>query len=181
MATDNLYSQIMRFKILLNEEEKEIEVIRQGDRLSISYDGQSFEARIIYTDGPHFVLEVEEHGPGDFIYRKRIRAAGYRDGDKRQLWANGRMVNYSLISDEAPAISDPQSASLSPTIPAVVSEILIELGQAVKSGDKLILLESMKMIIPIQSPCDGVVTAVNCSPGEAVQPGHQLVDIEEQR
>jgi biotin carboxyl carrier protein len=39
----------------------------------------------------------------------------------------------------------------------------------------------MKMIIPIQSPCDGVVTAVNCSPGEAVQPGHQLVDIEEQR
>ena len=170
----------MRFKILLNEEEKEIEVIRQGDRLNIGYDGQSFEARIIYTDGPHFVLEVEESGPGDFIYRKRIRAAGYLDGDKRQLWANGRLINYSRISDEAPTVSDPHSASLSPTIPAVVSEILVEVDQAVKSGEKLILLESMKMIIPIHSPCDGVVAAVNCQPGEAVQPGHQLVNIDEQ-
>jgi len=169
----------MRFKILLNEEEKEIEVIRQGDRLTVSYDGQNFEARIIYTDGPHFVLEVEESGPDGFIQRKRIRAAGYRDGDKRQLWANGRMVNYSRISDETHTIDDPRSASLSPTIPAVVSEILIELGQAVKSGDKLILLESMKMIIPIHSPCDGLVTAINCKPGEAVQPGQQLVDIED--
>ncbi len=170
----------MRFKILLNEEEKEIEVIRQGDRLSISYDGQNFEARIIYTDGPHFVLEVEERGPGDFIYRKRIRAAGYLDGDNRQLWANGRLVSYRRISDEVPAISDPHSASLSPTIPAVVSEVLVKVDQVVKIGQKLVLLESMKMIIPIHSPCDGVVTVVNCSPGEAVLPGQQLVDIEEQ-
>ncbi len=169
----------MRFKVLLNEEEKEIEVTRQGDRLRVSYDGQTFDARLIYTDDAHFVLEVAGTGPSSFVSRKRIRAAGYRDGDNRQLWANGRLVNYRILREGKVAQLDSQAVSLSASIPAVVSEILIGVGDKVKSGDRLVLLESMKMILPIKAPFSGVVTAINCKPGEAVQPGIQLVDIEE--
>jgi biotin carboxyl carrier protein len=74
---------------------------------------------------------------------------------------------------------DTQAASLSATIPAVVSEILVNVGDQVTSGDKLILLESMKMIMPIVAPCDGLVVAINCEPGEAVQTGVQLVEIDQ--
>jgi len=169
----------MRFRILLNDEEKEIEVVRQGDRLTISYDEQSFVARVIHIDGAHFVLEVEEPGPGDFVSRKRIRAAGHRDGDDRQLWANGRLVNYQRLREGATASADARAASLSASIPAVVSEILVAVGDQVKSGDKLILLESMKMILPIEAPCEGRITAINCEAGQAVQSGVQLVEIEE--
>jgi biotin carboxyl carrier protein len=76
---------------------------------------------------------------------------------------------------------DQHTTSLSASIPAVVSEILVKVGQEVKIGDKLILLESMKMILPIQAPRAGFVTAINCVPGQAVQPGIQLVEIEEQK
>ena len=76
---------------------------------------------------------------------------------------------------------DVQTATLSASIPAVVSEILVKAGQEVKIGDKLILLESMKMILPIQAPWAGTVTAINCVPGQAVQPGVQLVEIEERK
>ena len=138
----------MRFKVLLNEELNEIEAIRKGNNLRISYDGQTFEARLIHTDDAHFVLEVEELGPDAFISRKRIRAAGFKEGDNRQLWANGRLVKT---------------------------------GQEVKIGDKLILLESMKMILPIQAPHAGIVTGINCVPGQAVQPGVPLVEIEERK
>lgn len=169
----------MRFKVDLNEELKEIEVIRQGDNLRISYDGQTFEARLIHTDDAHFVLEVEEPGPGTFVTRKRIRAAGYKEGDNRQLWANGRLVNYRVVRQGITVPLGEQKASLSASIPAVVSEILVKAGQEVKIGDKLILLESMKMILPIQAPWAGTVTAINCVPGQAVQPGVQLVEIEE--
>jgi biotin carboxyl carrier protein len=62
-----------------------------------------------------------------------------------------------------------------------VSKILVKEGDAVKAGDKLILLESMKMIIPIQAPHDGLVAALRCSAGEAVQPGEQLIELEEAR
>jgi len=169
----------MRFKVLLNEEEKEIEIIRQGDRLRVSYDGRTFEARLIHTDDAHFVLEVEEPGPDTFVCRKRIRAAGYKSGDMRQLWANGRLVNYKLIREGGADPQDMLATSLSTSIPAIVSEIAVEVGDRVKAGDKLLLLESMKMILPIKAPCNGIVMAINCVPGEAVQPGFQLVDLKE--
>lgn len=169
----------MRFKVLLNEEEKEIEVVRQAERLTIRYDGQTFNARIIHTEGAHFVLEVEEPGPGDFVSRKRIRAAGYANGDRRQLWSNGRLVSYQRLREGTSATVDSQAASLSASIPAVVSELLVNVGDHVRNGDKLILLESMKMILPIVAPCDGRITAIHCQPGEAVQTGVQLVEIEQ--
>jgi biotin carboxyl carrier protein len=76
------------------------------------------------------------------------------------------------------AQSDVGPASLSASIPAVVSEILVEIGDEVKKGDKLILLESMKMILAIQAPYDGTVQAIFCAQGEAVQPGIRLIGVE---
>jgi biotin carboxyl carrier protein len=168
----------MRIKIVLNDQEEELEVVRQGDRLRVTRGDQTFEVVIIHTDGAHFVLELEEQGPGSFVRRKRIRAAGHGDGDARQLWANGRLINYRRIREGVTIQEDEQAASLSASIPAVVSEMLVNVGDAVNRGMKLILLESMKMIMPIQSPCDGRVTAINCTVGEAVQPGFQLIEIE---
>ena len=167
----------MRFKVLLDGREVEIEVVRQGDRLRISYEGHSHEARVIHRDGAHFVLEVEEQEADGFVCRRRIRAAGYRDGDRRQLWANGRLVTYRRIREGRPVQIDKEMASLSASIPAVVSEVLVRIGDPVATGDKLVLLESMKMVLPIQAPHDGVVTAVHCAPGDAVHPGVQLVEL----
>ncbi len=168
----------MKFKAKLDQEEKEIEVIRQGNRLRISFDGQTTDAQIIHTDGPHFVLEIEEPtGEAGQVRRKQIRAAGVRDGDKRQLWANGRLVTYERVREGATDQGAGAGASLSASIPAVVSEILVSIGTAVETGEKLILLESMKMVIPVQAPYDGVVTAINCQVGEAVQPGLQLIEL----
>jgi biotin carboxyl carrier protein len=169
----------MKFRVLLNEELKDIEVIRHGDRLRISYEGETHSARLIYTEGAHYVLELEEERPGNFISRKRIRAAGYHEGDNRQLWSNGQLVHYQIVRDGQEAPMDDEAASLSASIPAVVSEILVDLGEEVESGQKLILLESMKMILPIQAPYDGIVKAIHCSADEAVQPGFQLIELEE--
>jgi biotin carboxyl carrier protein len=169
----------MKFKVRLDNEEKEIEVIRQGDRLRISYDGRTTEARVVHTEGPAFVLEIEEPaGQDGRTRRKQIRAAGFRDGDKRQLWANGRLVHYERVREGAAGQGAAPAASLSATIPAVVSEILVQVGDNVKTGEKLILLESMKMVLPIQAPHDGTVTAIHCRPGEAIQPGKQLIELE---
>lgn len=168
----------MRIRVILNEREEELEVHRQGDRLQVTRGDQRFELLLIHTDGAHFVLEVEERGPESFVRRKRIRAAGYENGDERQLWANGRLINYRRLREGLPAQEDTQLASLSASIPAVVSEILVAVGDEVRVGAKLLLLESMKMIMPIQAPCGGRVKAINCSIGDAVQPGVQLVEID---
>lgn len=168
----------MKFKVKVDGQEKEIEVSRQGERLRISFDGQSTDVRVVHTDGAHFVLEYDQP-VGEHVQRRRLRAAGYLDGDRRQLWVNGSLLSYERLRERPGGQAGEAAGSLSASIPAVVSEILVEEGQRVTAGQKLILLESMKMILPVQAPHDGVVAAIRCTAGEAVQPGVPLVQLEE--
>ena len=55
----------------------------------------------------------------------------------------------------------------------------VEPGAAVKKGDTLIVLEAMKMELPIRAPADGTVARVTCTEGQLVQPGVPLVELED--
>jgi acetyl-CoA carboxylase biotin carboxyl carrier protein len=57
---------------------------------------------------------------------------------------------------------------------ANVLTVLVEPGQSVVSGDTLIMLESMKMEIPIFADADGVVAEVPVQPADVVQEGDIL-------
>ncbi len=162
----------MRFKVNVAGIEKELEVTRQTDRLRITIDGTTSDVRVVYTEGAHFVLEYDQPA-GEFVQRRRLRAAGHLQGDKRQLWVNGSHLDYVRVRPQAAAAAG--GGSLSSSIPAVVSEILVAVGDEVEAGDKLLLLESMKMILPIQAPHAGTVEAIHCAAGEAVQPGVALL------
>lgn len=161
-----------KIQVNLNEEIADLEVLRQGDHLRVTRDGQTTELRILQADANTFVLEVE-HPDGS---RQCIRAAAHVAGDWRQLWVNGRSFTYERLH-QRPIGSSAHDGSLAASIPAVVSEILVAVGDHVQTGDKLILLESMKMVIPIQAPHDGVVTAVRCSEGESVKANELLIEL----
>jgi acetyl-CoA/propionyl-CoA carboxylase biotin carboxyl carrier protein len=69
-------------------------------------------------------------------------------------------------------------ASVMSPMPATVVAINAAPGQNVNEGDTLIVLEAMKMELPIKAPRSGVVKAVNCAKGELVQPGINLLELE---
>lgn len=164
-----------KIRVNLNNEEVEFEALRQGDHLRVTRNGEISELQILYADEAAFVIGVERSDGT----RHCIRAAAHVDGDKRQLWVNGRSFTYSRVRQRAASGGSVGDGSLSASIPAIVSEILVNAGDVVSTGDKLILLESMKMIIPIQAPYAGVVTAVNCAAGESVQAGIPLIELQE--
>ncbi len=64
-------------------------------------------------------------------------------------------------------------------ITGTVWKILVEVGDEVEEDDELIILESMKMEMPVESPVDGVVTAIHVEEGEAVDEEDVLITIEE--
>jgi biotin carboxyl carrier protein len=167
----------MKFKVIVGGIEKELEVTRQADRLRITFDGTTTEVRVVYTEGAHFVLEYDQPA-GEFVQRRRLRAAGHLQGDRRQLWVNGSNLDYTRARPQA-AGAAAGGGSLASSIPAIVSEVLVAVGDEVAAGDKLVLLESMKMILPIQAPHAGTVEAIHCAPGEAVQPGAPLLALKQ--
>jgi len=67
--------------------------------------------------------------------------------------------------------------SLSAPMPARVSRILVQPGTAVKKGATVILLEAMKMELPLRALADAVVVALHCREGELVQADAILIDL----
>jgi acetyl-CoA/propionyl-CoA/long-chain acyl-CoA carboxylase, biotin carboxylase, biotin carboxyl carrier protein len=68
--------------------------------------------------------------------------------------------------------------ALSAPMPATVVAIEVTQGQEVAAGDLLVMLEAMKMELPIKAPRAGRVKALACREGELVQPGVPLVEID---
>jgi pyruvate carboxylase len=60
---------------------------------------------------------------------------------------------------------------------ANICEISVQEGQKVKAGEKLVVLEAMKMQTPVNSEMDGVVARIVAKVGDAMQPGEELVKI----
>ena len=58
-----------------------------------------------------------------------------------------------------------------------VFKVEASVGQAVKSGDPVIILEAMKMEIPVVAPQDGTVASINVSVGDPVEAGALLATL----
>jgi biotin carboxyl carrier protein len=62
-------------------------------------------------------------------------------------------------------------------IPATVWEVKVAAGDLVDEGDELIVLESMKMEIPVLAPRAGLVRAVLVAPEDRVSEGDALAEL----
>ena len=60
-------------------------------------------------------------------------------------------------------------------ITGTVWKIECKVGQAVNAGDTLVILESMKMEMPVEAPEDGKVSEIRCKEGQPVSEGEVLV------
>ena len=63
-------------------------------------------------------------------------------------------------------------------IPGLISEVAVKEGDTVAAGDRLLILEAMKMENEIRAPRAGTVLAVHVARGEAVEQGALLVKLE---
>lgn len=63
-------------------------------------------------------------------------------------------------------------------ITANVWQVRTEVGATVAEGDELVILESMKMEIPVEAPVAGTVTAIHVAPDDQVVEGDLVVTID---
>ena len=74
--------------------------------------------------------------------------------------------------DQAPVTSDqemiPNSIPVKINMPGIILKFFVEVGQVIKKGDPIILLESMKMETTIPSPESGTIVAINTEVGMTI-------------
>jgi acetyl-CoA carboxylase biotin carboxyl carrier protein len=66
-------------------------------------------------------------------------------------------------------------ADVAAHITGTVWKIEVKVGQKVSSGDTLVILESMKMEMPVEATEDGTVKEIRCKESQAVNEGDVLV------
>ena len=94
---------------------------------------------------------------------------------------------YEVTVEETGSVSAPAAApkaaapaagagavKVTASVPGKVLKIVASAGQAVKAGDNIIILESMKMEIPVVAPQDGTVASIDTSEGASVENGDTL-------
>ena len=76
-----------------------------------------------------------------------------------------------------PVLSSTMASPVNAHITGTVWKIQVAVGDSVAEGDTVVILESMKMEMPVETPHAGKVSAVLVKEGDAVEEGSPLVEI----
>jgi biotin carboxyl carrier protein len=158
---------------------------------------------IFRTGGRSFEVEVEPVGGA---YRLRsgdrtveVSLAALPDGRVELRFPDRSVTLHALVEGETRWIAfggrtyelrrEPQARSRRPgtaaaeegllraPMPGQVRSVEVAVGDLVRKGQTLLLLEAMKMEIRIQSPIDGAVAALPVAPGQQVEREQVLIEI----
>ena len=116
----------------------------------------------ITVNGTVYDVTVEEGGAGS----APVRAAAPKAAPKAAAPA----------AAPAPAAAA-GGIEVTASVPGKVFKVEASVGQAVKAGDAIVILEAMKMEIPVVAPEDGTVASINVSVGGAVESGDVLATL----
>jgi acetyl-CoA/propionyl-CoA carboxylase, biotin carboxylase, biotin carboxyl carrier protein len=106
--------------------------------------------------------------------------AVFRDGEA--VWVvdpDAGAVRYAPLVGDADAAAS-GDASLEAPMPGTVVQLRVRTGTAVRAGETLVVLESMKMEISIAAPRDGSIAAVHVAAGDQVERGTTLIELAEE-
>ena len=130
------------------------------------------------------VIQMEVDGKVETLY-----VAG-PPNDRWVFW-NGRVFRGDFRKDASatrdshgsttmPSIAGPPAGTrtLTAPMPATIVTVHVKAGDAVTKDQVLMLLEAMKMELPIRAPGNGVVSAVHGKSGELVQADTLLVEFQ---
>jgi biotin carboxyl carrier protein len=137
-------------------------------------------------------LDIMSSGNGQFhilknqkAYKVDIESVDYLK--KTFVFKVNGSIYTSTISDKYDRLIDQlgmkigvvqQSGDVKAPMPGLVVEVPVAVGQTVAKGDKVLILEAMKMENVIKAAGDGVIKAVHVSKGMAVEKGQLLIEIE---
>jgi acetyl/propionyl-CoA carboxylase alpha subunit len=126
---------------------------------------------------PHAWDVVVDDGAGGV---RTWRAFGAVDPQGRAwVWIDGDTMVIEAPTQPSGHPARHVADTLSSPMPATVVSVLVSTGDHVAQGQTLVLLEAMKMEVPLRAPHAGIVSDVRCEPGALVQPGVPLVVLEE--
>lgn len=126
-------------------------------------------------------LQVVAAPDGSFTVKgaRNTRVWAIAVGETRWVFVDGRVFTFE---PERAAVrrggSRARQGPLTAPMPATVRAIHVAPGDTIARGDVVLVLEAMKMELPVRAGAGGRIRAVLCREGDLVQPHQALVELE---
>jgi biotin carboxyl carrier protein len=145
-------------------------------KFSFTINGLDYDVDIISVEDN--MAEVEVNG-----YKYQVEFDRTLDSTKTPKLVRAESVPSTDITKAEQKTASPASQRrpgfIKSPLPGVVRDIFIKVGDEVKIGDKLLILEAMKMENIINSDKEGKIVAININKGESVMEGETMLVIGE--
>jgi len=136
----------------VKKEDELVEKALSGELMAAKTASGNTRPFDVYIDGEHFHVEVADPNAKGGGSRTRKTAA-----------------KTETVSDEKALIAP---------IPGMINEIKVKVGDDIKTGDSLLVLEAMKMFNSLESKVDGKVKEIKVDVGDSVAKGDILISFE---
>jgi biotin carboxyl carrier protein len=148
------------------------------DDKHVSVDGKVYEVDFESVSGqPVYSLIVDGRSHEAYIYQG--------EDDNWQVLLRGRLYPTSVEDEREKRLRAAAGGGVAETgefhlrapMPGLVVAIPVTEGQAIKKGQVILILESMKMQNEIKAPRDGVIGRIRVKPGETVEQKQTLLSV----
>lgn len=134
--------------------------------------------------GPGIAVSIESRQAGEGLCRtpsgRTHPFAWAWVGNELHLWLDGQLFVFERAETRrrGGAENNEASGDIVAAMPGAVLEVVVSEGERAETGQIILLLESMKMELAITAPRSGVVRRVAVQPGQQVERGMRLVELE---
>jgi glutaconyl-CoA decarboxylase len=141
---------------------------RSGQRIVIEHDGHTYDVELVSdkTIGSADAIQASTAARPERAAPSPAAASPPKTGGVAGVAGSGLQTGTATVPTG--------SAHIAAQMAGVVREVLIQPGNRVRAGEKIVVLEAMKMEIDVYSPADGTVEDVLVSVGQNVVGGEPL-------
>ena len=163
----------MKYRVEIDGQEREVDVQMAGDTVAVSLDGKSVDARVHRVPGGLNLII------GGKVYDVMFGGTA----EKLDVAAGATRLRTSALSERHRGRKGRGSGSggageLRSPMPGRIVSVSVEVGQDVKPGDPLVVIEAMKMQNELRSEVAGTVSKVAVSEEQSVEADVLLVAID---
>ncbi|WP_372936739.1 acetyl-CoA carboxylase biotin carboxyl carrier protein subunit [Seonamhaeicola sp.] len=125
---------------------------------------------ILHNNKPYKTEIIESHF-NNKIYKVKVNNSIYNVNIINELDVLIKELGFTIGTTK-------HINSIKAPMPGLILDINIEVGQEVKEGDSLLVLEAMKMENVISSPREGIIKTLTVNKGETVLKGQLLIEFQ---
>jgi biotin carboxyl carrier protein len=151
----------VKLKAIIGETEEEVGLELDGERVSARIGTRSYE------------LVAREIEPGVYLFFHGNKVSEFGVDEKIKIVDPKRLRSGQNSSGHHHGV-----AQIVAPMPGKVVRVHVEAGATVEKGTGVIVVEAMKMQNEMKSPRAGVVVSVNVKPGDTVNAGDVLAELE---